>query len=113
MGSGKKWHTTCFSFKTIAICYIYIYIYINDLPDNVTFRIKLFADHSKIYSTIKDTTDTLSLQNNLDIVNEWSYKWLLNFNAEKCKLLQLGNSSPVNYYLSNPDNLSRSLISAR
>ena len=56
--------------------------------------IKLFADDTKIYSTIKDTSDTLLLQKNLDMVNEWSHKWLLKFNVDKCKLLQLGNSSP-------------------
>jgi len=68
------------------------------------------ADDTKIYSTIKDISDTLLLQKNLDMVNEWSHKWLLKFNADKCKPLQLGNSSSANYYLSNPGDLSRSLI---
>ena len=31
---------------------------------------KLFADDTKIYSIIKDTSDTLLLQKNLDMVNE-------------------------------------------
>ena len=44
------------------------------------------------------------------MVNEWSHKWLLKFNVDKCKLLQLGNSSPANYYLSSPDGFFRSLI---
>ena len=85
-------------------------LYINDLPDNVACGIKLFADDTKIYSTIKDNSDTLFLQKNLDLVNEWSHKWLLKFNVDKCKLLQLGNSSPANYYLSSPDGFFRSLI---
>ena len=45
-------------------------LYINDLTDNVSCGIKLFADDTKSYSTIKDTSDTLLLQQNLDIVNE-------------------------------------------
>ena len=46
---------------------------------------------------------TLHLQKNLDIVNEWSHKWLLKFNPDKYQLLQLGpNSSPTNYYLASP-----------
>ena len=53
---------------------------------------------------------TLLLQKNLDMVNEWSHKWLLKFNVDKCKLLQLGNCSPANYYLSNSDGFSGSLI---
>ena len=52
----------------------------------------------------------LFLQKNLDMVNEWSHKWLLKFNVDKCKLLQLGNSSPANYYLSSPNGFFRSLI---
>ena len=70
----------------------------------------MFADDTKIYSTIKDNSDTLFLQKNLDIVNEWSHNWLLKFNVEKCKLLQLGNSILANYYLSSPDGFFRSLI---
>ena len=31
------------------------------------------------------------------------------FKTDKCKLLQLGNSSSANYYSSNPDELSKSL----
>ena len=57
-------------------------LYINDLPDNVACGIKLFADDTKIYSTIKDNSDTLFLQQNLDLVNEWSHKWLLKFNVD-------------------------------
>ena len=64
----------------------------------------------KFTLTIKDNSDTLFLQKNLDMVNEWSHKWLLKFNVDKCKLLQLGNSSPANYYLSSPDGFFRSLI---
>ena len=42
---------------------------------------------TKIYSAIKNISDTLLLQQNLDMVNEWSHKWLLKFNVDKCKLL--------------------------
>ena len=65
-------------------------LYINDLPDNVTCGIKSLAD---------DTKDTLLLQQNLDVVYEWSHKWLLKFNVDKYKLLQLGNSVATNYIL--------------
>ena len=71
----------------------------------------MFADDTKIYSTIKDTSDTLLLQQNLDMVNKWSHKWLLKFNVDKCQLLQLGNPIPTNYDLHNPNECSRSLIS--
>ena len=35
----------------------------------------------------------------------------LEYNPDKCKLLQLGSSSPTTYYLHSPDECSRSLIS--
>ena len=68
---------------------------------------KLFADNTKIYSTIKDASNTLLLQKSLDIVNEQSYKLLLKVNVDKCKLLQLVNSSPVSYFLFNPHEPSK------
>ena len=38
-----------------------LFILISDLADNVTCGIKLFADDTKIYSTIKETSDMLLL----------------------------------------------------
>ena len=69
----------------------------NDLPDNVELDY-LLHDHAKIYSTFKDTSDNLLPTKNLDMVNEWSHKWLLKFNVDKCKPLQsgTGNSSQAN-----------------
>ena len=59
-------------------------LYINDLPNNITCGIKLFADE-------RVSLDTLHLQKNLDMISEWSHncklaKWLLKFNPDKCKL---------------------------
>ena len=45
-------------------------LYINDLHDNITCGIKLFADDTKIHSTIRNTSNTLFLLKNLDMVNE-------------------------------------------
>ena len=45
------------------------------------------------------------------MINQWFHKWLIKFNPDKCKLLQLDNSSPTNYYLHSPNECFRSLIS--
>ena len=74
-------------------------------------ELNCFSDDTKIYSTIKHTSDNLLLQQNLDMVDRWFHKWLLKFNVDKCKLLQLGNPIPTNYYLHNPNECSRSLTS--
>ena len=75
-----------------------------------TDQIKLFADGTKIYSIIRNISDSFLLQKNLDLVNEWPLKWLLKFNPDKCKLLQLGNSNPTSYYLYDPNTHARPFI---
>ena len=52
-----------------------------------TCEIKLFAEDTKIYSIIKDTSNTLLLQKNLNMINKWSHKWLFKFHTDKFKLL--------------------------
>ena len=46
-------------------------IYINDLPDKIVNVTKLFADDSKIISSIKGEMDFNKLQNDLFAVGEW------------------------------------------
>ena len=65
-------------------------IYINDLPDIVKNITKLFADDTKIYSIVNNTTDKENLQTDLNNLTYWSKTWLLIFNKKKCKHLHLG-----------------------
>ena len=50
--------------------------------------------------------DTTILQNDLDCLQSWSDKWLLNFNLHKCKVMSITKSTACNqdspdYYLKN------------
>ena len=65
-------------------------IFINDLPDKVRNLVKIFADDTKIYSTINNNEDIDSLQQDLDNLSEWSNTWKLGFNAKKCKSMHIG-----------------------
>ena len=65
-------------------------IYINDLPDNINSDSFLFADDTKILRQISSTEDSIQLQGDLKSLEEWSKKWLLRFNADKCHVLTLG-----------------------
>ena len=65
-------------------------IYINDLPDIVQSFIKLFADDTKIYKPCDNELSSITLQNDIDRMTDWSKTWLLKFNEQKCKHLQLG-----------------------
>ena len=53
-----------------------------------------FADDSKIFSRIQDADDHLRLQKDLNQLLEWSRKWQMKFDVEKCKVMHVGSSNP-------------------
>ena len=55
-------------------------IYINDLPDKIVYFTKLFADDSKIISSIKGKMYINKLQNDLFAVGEWCRTWGMRLN---------------------------------
>ena len=59
---------------------------------------KLLADDAKIYWQIKDIADNEWLQEDLDKLQEWSTKWLLKFNRQKCKVMNFGTKNPKVVY---------------
>ena len=53
-------------------------LYVNDIPDLVNSKVKMFADDIKIYTQIESFSDALSFQNDLDRLCGWAREWLLN-----------------------------------
>ena len=49
-------------------------VFINDLPDSIKNLVKIFADDTKVYSTVGAICDReqLELQQDLDESSEWS-----------------------------------------
>ena len=76
---------------------------VNDLPDWVKSSIKMFADDTMLWSTIRSASDGKILQDNLNSLKNWSDKWLLKFNPEKCKVMHVGHSIPTEYTLQEND----------
>ena len=76
-------------------------IYINDLPEEISSNIKIFADDTKIFKALEIQSDKDQLQNDLDKLIEWSNKWQLPFNVTKCKVMHYGNNNPNNQYIMN------------
>ena len=66
--------------------------YINDLVDGLECPILLFADDAKIYMEIRTPDDVNALQRDMEKIQEWSNKWLLVFNDEKCSTVHIGNN---------------------
>jgi len=63
--------------------------YINDLPDQVRSKVRLYADDVLLYTTVKSYTDCLQLQNDLDLLQKWAEDKQLQFNFNKCKFLKI------------------------
>ena len=75
--------------------------FINDLPDAVKCKTKLFADDAKLFSPITTLNDCVNLQHDLDSLSRWSKKWLINFNKEKCVVLRVKKILDFDYYIDN------------
>ena len=54
-------------------------IFVNDLSDWVKSSMLMFADDTNIWNKIKDTGDSDLLQQDLNMLMEWSKEWLLAF----------------------------------
>ena len=76
-------------------------VYINDLEDGIKSSILKFADDTKMFRKISNTGDTRQLQEDLDVLIQWSKKWQMLFNVEKCKVMHIGNPKDpkANYFM--------------
>ena len=71
----------------------------NDIYESLTSSAYLFADDTKLYRIIKESNDTIPLQEDLnEMINSGDIR-LLKFNKEKCKLLTVNSSMDRNYYI--------------
>ena len=61
-------------------------LYVNDLADAVnSSQVAMFADDTKLFSTIKTKNNCEHLQNDLNNLRVWSSESGLSFNDKKCK----------------------------
>jgi len=78
---------------------------INDLPDvcKQFINIYLFADDAKLYKHVITDDDHQVLQKGLNTFQEWSDRWLLRLNINKCKTAFYGRdvNYEYKYYLSS------------
>ena len=72
-------------------------LYINDLPDNISNYVSLFADDLKMYG--KSSSQILN-QNDINQLVKWQNRWLLTFNTKdkKCKVMHLGKNNQCHSY---------------
>ena len=88
-------------------------IYVNDIPEMVNCSIKMFADDTKLFRTVKSIDDCNILQNDLDTLSQWTNEWLLSFNIDKCKVMHIGKNNPKLEYTMITENENKILIETR
>ncbi len=76
-------------------------VYINDIDDGITSIISKFADDTKIANSVVSYEQVIEMQKNLDKLSEWGKKWLMSFNADKCKVLHIGYRNDKAKYVLN------------
>ena len=80
--------------------------YINDLPEQVRSRVRLFADDTAIYLAISSLSDAKILQDDLSKLEQWEKSWGMNFNPAKRQVLhviRLKTSIPSKNFLHNTE----------
>jgi hypothetical protein len=75
--------------------------HINDLPQAVKSQVRLFADDCLLYRQIKSRADHLTLQRDLENLEDWARKCGMKFNAKKCYILSVKSRSSHYYQLDN------------
>jgi hypothetical protein len=63
--------------------------YINDIPENITSTVRLFADDTIIYLALKPKTNNEILQNDLDKLATWEKEWNMEFHPDKCQVIPI------------------------
>ena len=64
-------------------------LHINDILDNISSDIRLFADDCVCYRVIDSTEDCKILQNDIDKLGSWARKWGMRFQPIKCNMMKL------------------------
>src|SRR6267154_6721310 len=76
---------------TFAVYYLLVIIYVKDLPEvcNNLCKKFLFADDAKMYKCISNISDCEMLKNSGQHIYDWSEKWCMKLNVDKCKILSI------------------------
>ena len=79
--------------------------FISDLLEMIKTFVMIFADDTKTYNPIFSIKDNQLLQEDINNLVNWTDKWLLKFNSDKCKILHLGKNN-INISITRPPNFN-------
>ena len=84
--------------SVLGPCLFLMYIYMHDIDLNISAEMLKFADDTKVICPIENGEYGETLQVDLDILMDWSNKWQMQFNIEKCKVMHFGYNNPCVEY---------------
>ena len=67
-------------------------VFINDLPDGIRSKVRLFANDTAVYLAVSNLEDAKQLQEDLGRLGDWSLKWDMEFNPSKCPVIHVTRS---------------------
>jgi hypothetical protein len=73
-------------------------IYINDLVRELKSIVKIYADDTKLIADVQEPEGAKQLQEDLNRINEWTKRWLIKLNSQKCKVMHIGKKNPSRLY---------------
>ncbi|GAB0176341.1 mitochondrial enolase superfamily member 1 [Grus japonensis] len=69
-------------------------IFISDLDDGIQYTLMKFAGGTKLNGEVDTSEARVTVQEDLDRLEEWANKKFMKFNKDKCKVLHLGKHNP-------------------
>ncbi|KAK4822305.1 hypothetical protein QYF61_013004 [Mycteria americana] len=74
-------------------------VFINDLDDGTEHSLSKLADDTKLGRAADRPEGSAAIQKDLDRLEKWGEKNLMEFNKGKSKVLQLGRNNPIHQYM--------------
>lgn len=73
-------------------------IYVNDMDEGLSNKMLKFADDAKVVGKVSTQEGIDDMRRDLVKLNDWSHKWQMTFNIEKCKVMHIGSKNRGEIY---------------
>ena len=73
-------------------------LYINDISENISSTVRLFADDLIMYRTISNKYSQNEFQRDINKLKLWALNWGMEFNSKKCHVVNISNAKTANKF---------------